>query len=374
MKAKAEGHVCWEETAKRILLFAGSYLDFDGRYSPGGRQRFIRDLAKLIQAWGRDVVVVQKARSAFECLCPDGVPVVGITSQLRAVGDVRFSHAARALARPGDCWLYASGEDAWPYFATGSKAIQHGVWWDGPQSYGVRTIQRTRSMAMVRRVQSVLCVDTNFINWLRCEGPEGYRLSNRCQYIPNYADLALLPVTTRHEGQPLTIITARRFEEKRGTELLLNSLAVLWRNKVTFRAHISTVGGLTYVKKRCDELGISDLVSVSEDSMGRVLARYGDCHVAAVPTLWSEGTSFACVEALAAGLPVVCTAVGGLGNLVLPNFNGFVVRPDAEAFAGALQALADGAMWQMMHRNALSMRESLGLERWKRDVAPWLAA
>jgi glycosyltransferase involved in cell wall biosynthesis len=229
-------------------------------------------------------------------------------------------------------------------------------------------------MAMVRRVQSVLCVDTNFINWLRCQGPEGYRLSGRCKYVPNYADLNLLPITTRGEGQPLSIIASRRFEEKRGTALLLDSLAVLWRNNVPFRAHISTVGGLAYLKRRRDELGISNVVSISEDSMDAVLARYGDYHVAAVPTLWSEGTSFACVEALAAGLPVVCTAVGGLGNLVVPNFNGFVVQPAAETFAGALQALTDTTIWQTMHTNALSMRESLGLERWKRDVASWLAA
>ena len=64
----------WADSASRLVIYSDSYLDFDGVASPGGRQRHIRDLALLSRDWGRDVVVIQKARLPFEATCPDGIP------------------------------------------------------------------------------------------------------------------------------------------------------------------------------------------------------------------------------------------------------------------------------------------------------------
>lgn len=54
----------------------------------------------------------------------------------------------------------------------------------------------------------------------------------------------------------------------------------------------------------------------------------------------SEGLSNAIIEYMAAGLPVVCTAVGGNPELVTDNVNGYVVRVgDSEAMAAAMKEL-----------------------------------
>jgi glycosyltransferase involved in cell wall biosynthesis len=48
------------------------------------------------------------------------------------------------------------------------------------------------------------------------------------------------------------------------------------------------------------------------------------------------------IEAMAAGLPVVCSAVGGLLDLVTPGRTGLLVDPsDPEALAAAIRSLAD---------------------------------
>ncbi len=54
----------------------------------------------------------------------------------------------------------------------------------------------------------------------------------------------------------------------------------------------------------------------------------------------SEPFGIACVEALAASLPTVVTAVGGLTDIVEDGVNGYVIPPgDAQALDAALQAL-----------------------------------
>ena len=64
------------------------------------------------------------------------------------------------------------------------------------------------------------------------------------------------------------------------------------------------------------------------------------CHVLVRPSLL-EGMPLAVLEAMAAGLPVVATSVGGTPELVTDGRSGLLVPPaDSEALARALLRLA----------------------------------
>ncbi len=64
-------------------------------------------------------------------------------------------------------------------------------------------------------------------------------------------------------------------------------------------------------------------------------------HAFALPSL-AEGISNTILEAMASGLPVVATAVGGNADLVVAGRTGLLVPPaDAQALAQALVRLAD---------------------------------
>jgi len=363
----------WNDYVRRVIIHSSSYLDFNGKYSVGGRQRYIRDLAKVIKnRWGREVVVVQKAQHNFETTCPDGISVIGLKSNLKAYGDPIFALKVSKIMKSSDGLLYASGEDAWPFFYDGAKAIQHGVWWDGPFSLFVRYIQKKRIMSCLKSIRSILCVDTNFINWLRCQGNEGLNLCQKCVYIPNYVDVSHITLSTRYPNKPLRLICARRFEKKRGILLFIEALGLLKRKDFHFSALVCTDQGTEEVLDKIVQYNLSEEVLITQESMDSIFKRYSEVDVAVVPTIWSEGTSLSCIEAICAGLPVVATHVGGLGNLIIPKFNGFLVTPSPIDIAQAIEKFFDFELWQSMRNNCLALRQSFDINEWREKVFDWL--
>jgi glycosyltransferase involved in cell wall biosynthesis len=369
--------VPWDQWVERVVFHTPMYLSYDGEPSTGGRERHIRDMARLIQdTWGRPVVIAQMARRSFETTCPDGFPVVGRAAYTAdARGEPAFAWwLSHRFARPTDGVLYPSADHAFPFYRKESKGIQHGIWWDGPLPAPKRWIQSARILRFVSQVRSVLCVDTNLINWLRGHGSIGLSLAEKCRYLPNYADTERISVgkPDRAPGRPLRLVYARRFNACRGPFLFLDSLAELSRRGVPFTARMYTVGGEVELRKGVLERNLDGVVQVATASLDEVLGVYADADVTVIPTLWSEGTSFSAVESICAGVPVVATPVGGLANVVIPGFNGQIVAPTAAALADGIASLAEERTWLRMRAACLSMREALGKGRWNAQVLDWL--
>ena len=97
---------------------------------------------------------------------------------------------------------------------------------------------------------------------------------------------------------------------------------------------------------------------------GDIDALLPECDLFALASHW-EGMPMAVIEAMAAGLPVVATAAGGVPELVDHEATGLLVPPgDTRALAEALALLArDSARRQQFGRAARERARSFGLDR-----------
>ena len=94
---------------------------------------------------------------------------------------------------------------------------------------------------------------------------------------------------------------------------------------------------------------------------------YHQADIAVIPTVFSEGTSYACLEAMSCGLPVVASNVGGLNDLIQDGFNGLLVPPGEEALTAALVRLVqDRAERERLGIYARETALSYDISHWRR--------
>jgi glycosyltransferase involved in cell wall biosynthesis len=85
-----------------------------------------------------------------------------------------------------------------------------------------------------------------------------------------------------------------------------------------------------------------------------------------IPTRYSEGTSLSCLEALASGKAVIATNVGGLADLILPDFNGLLIEPDEAAlYAAICRLIDDPGLRERLAANGLQTAQAFGLATWQ---------
>lgn len=135
------------------------------------------------------------------------------------------------------------------------------------------------------------------------------------------------------------------------------------------RVHIAIIGGdvdggYRQLRALGDEVGLGarlHLVLRVEDphNVLKALDTYVNCSV-------FEGSSNAIIEAMACGVPVIATAVGGSPELVTAGHNGLLVPPeDVDALAAAIRKLAADAPAREVfgQRSGARARADHGVER-----------
>lgn len=174
----------------------------------------------------------------------------------------------------------------------------------------------------------------------------GARVARVPQGIPGPAEAPPLP------GAPIVGMLAR-FDPVKGHETLLDAMPLVRGTVPEARALCAGEGRLLErLRWQLKPAGLDRCVSFP----GRVAdgdAFRAGCRVGVVPSLGSEAVSRAALEWMAAGRPVVASAVGGLPDLIEDGVTGYLVSPgDPKALAEALVAALAPGKAEAMGREA----------------------
>lgn len=182
------------------------------------------------------------------------------------------------------------------------------------------------------------------------------------------------PITARIEalaarGPVIGALTLLR--PGKGVETLIDALpAVLERRRDAQLAIVGDGPGLADLQARAHRLGVARSVSFV-GSTDEPLSALRAMTVFAHPS-WAEAFPYVILEAMALGLPIVATAVGGVGEALVDADSGVLVAPrDAGALARALGDLLDDPQ-RMSALGARALRRasaSFTLERMVSGVA-----
>jgi colanic acid/amylovoran biosynthesis glycosyltransferase len=191
-------------------------------------------------------------------------------------------------------------------------------------------------------------------------------LQERITCIYHGTDLSRFVFAPRSEPNATPrILAVGRFVEKKGFETLIYACRRL-RAEVRFECEIVGDGVLGRdLRRLADELGVSDIVRFTPMREHSEMPRlYASADVLAVPSVVArngdrDGLPNVVVEAMACGLPVVASAVGGIAEAVNDEQTGLIVPPgDSAALARALRRmLAETELRFRCIQNARSLVE-----------------
>lgn len=344
-----------------------NFFDWNGEVVyKGGGERYVHDLAMLCQRLGCRARILQNANFAFQRRFRD-VEVVGVPIA-REVDLPALSRGFAQHTKDADLVIASPLELASRFFPTRKVVgINHGIHWDARttriDTFSMRTCRLVQES--LQRTDLCVCVDTNFVNWVRSFE---WRLAQQLHYVPNYVDTdQFRPVAKDFGARRLTVLYPRRLYDPRGIHETLDAFEFLTQHGSDLELHLcGQATGADADKVRRAVAAAPDRIRWYELPMEEMQQAYERSHVALVPTMYSEGTSLSCIEAMATNNAVIATNVGGLPNLIQDGFSGLLVRPDTWDLVAAIQRLRDDrSLAARLARNALAVAETLSKERWE---------
>ena len=334
---------------------------------------------------GINLDVYQNAESPFFRKY-NGMNVIGMPiKKLSPSWDERFfieqSENYRNITRfNSQLHIYSAFEECYPYVASPSIGISHGISWDGPQNSAWENIE-TFGLLKFRYIKSAeLCdklvsVDTNTANWFQTID---YEIGNKkFSVIPNYVDVEKFKpredfLNTENKIQ---ITYPRRLYEPRGLYLVLNIAGKIIEKYPNVEFHFVGKGfdeDITNVQKAISKYPENIFCySRSPFDMHEV---YKNTDISLIPTLYSEGTSLSCLEAMASGNCVVANRVGGLTDLIINGYNGYLIEPNEDSMYETLDYILSNynkvnSLKKCARETAIAFSKSIWKQRWKKVLS-----
>ena len=150
-------------------------------------------------------------------------------------------------------------------------------------------------------------------------------------------------------SDPALIVAIGRLIAKKGFANLIHASALLVDRERSFRCEIFGDGPLeNQLRAQIEELGLQERVQLlGAKPQPEIKERLANASVFVMPSMpeadgGMDNLPTVIMEAMATGLPVVSTRIGGIPEMVIDNQTGFLVQPeDAVALAGAIERVTN---------------------------------
>lgn len=353
---------------RKIAYVTNMLLDWD-TFTPryGGGERYALEIATLLKSHDFDVHFYQMAHKTFNSTYYGFATHCIDMNQLESYGEfsVGYADMVNDIIRNDhyDYVIYGMPEMCCGNNPlSNSIAINHGIWFDrqeiikNPKWYDYMKIH-------IKYPCKTICVDTNFINFVRVMCPE---FAHKLLYIPNFYDGQIYKYSVKHNDK-LRIVIPRRASTYRGSrimeqllKLIPHDVDICWVGKGD-KIDDELLENLTKKDKRFTFTGVS---------FNEMYKIYDMADIVIIPTIASEGTSLSCIEAMASGCAVISTNIGGLSNLVINMFNGLLVNPTSQDIADATNLLIlNPELRYKLIQNAYNMIQEFEMTKWRQK---WL--
>jgi glycosyltransferase involved in cell wall biosynthesis len=160
------------------------------------------------------------------------------------------------------------------------------------------------------------------------------------------------------------ILYVGRFDQRKGIETLVRAFALL-KEKNLQNLKLVIVGGSSAnmpdgderkrIEKIVNDLGLTDYTVFAGRIGHDILPLYYTAADVCVIPSYYEPFGLVAIEAMACGVPVVASNVGGLKFTIIPEETGLLVEPkDVEAFANGIHRILFDELWARKMRKQAS--------------------
>lgn len=355
----------------RVIQFGYTFLPIFG-----GEEHWVSNFSKFLESEGHETIVIQRG---FRDEFPDRKP----KKVSRSVTAVPVSFMApRSVNGPvldrqpfynllgfWKLWEYTRKGDIiaviYPqlYFPSVwlvsrlKKAkvvlVSVGITWDSPRM----TFKEKLLYAMVRLLEKIALkgcdlatgIDTRYLSEARKFDRKATEKKARIIYNFVHTDFYSPDRKPRKED---IILCPRNLRHARGVDLAIKAMKAV---NAEFPKAKLIILGKGPIKAELDAL-IRQLGVKAEirPPAGKEELRswYRRARIVTIPSRYSEGSSFAGIEAMSCGTPIVVTDIGGLPDIVKDGYNGFMVKPDADELGAAMvKILKDTKLAKRMGQN-----------------------
>jgi len=356
-----------------VKVLSATFLDFEGtNYYSGGAERYLIDLHQVCAEMGYKLRIYQKANYEYVRYYRD-IEVVGISNHKK---DYDYSYEANcAIAQTYkelqenttqlnifSAFMENNGIPMKP-----SIGISHGVAWDYPNENKKKKIDLNEKVWVIDSANAcdkIISVDTNTANYFQTAD---YALGHNTQVIPNYVNIDEFKQEGKKNTSRTVILYPRRLYKPRGLYLLLNITDKLLETYPNVEIRFVGKGFEKDTQKVEEKIAKwGDRVKMYHCAPENMHLEYKNADISLIPTLYSEGTSLSCLEAMATGNAVIATRIGGLTDLIIPNYNGKLIEPNEEAlFTAISDYLEHPEEMEKCKKNAVKIAKEFNKEKWK---------